>query len=209
MLTNPVSMMSEYTDCPKDVRLSFGARWRNSFNVHNCVALSKSHWKSITRSLNKVSCLLREKERTAVSRVSHIIRARGRHGEVLSSGTGGGRHLERRFLSQMLTSWKSWTRQKFVFEDSPLRRFSYRKRWTTHIPYRICISQVGMERSCNPNTQLKLGPFCTRRGAQRCSSRRVGRVSIVSPRTDDAEVRHDFWIIIRYHIYRHHVDPRV
>ena len=50
---------------------------------------------------------------------------------------------------------------------------------------------------------------CTRRGAQRCSSRRVGRVSTVRQQTRDAESWDDFRSISGNHIYRHHVQPRL
>ena len=39
ILTSPVSMMNENKE---EVQSSLGAHWKNSVNVHNCMALSQS-----------------------------------------------------------------------------------------------------------------------------------------------------------------------
>ena len=66
--------MNEYKGSPKDDQSSLGAHWRNSVNVHNCMALSPSHWKNITGKSGQSDIL------------ANIIRASGRNGEMFRRG---------------------------------------------------------------------------------------------------------------------------
>ena len=74
---------------------------------------------------------------------------------------------------------------------------SHAKKWRRfRVPFRRWFSQVGSKRSGIPEkSTFREEHPCMRRGAQRCFSRRVGRVSEPSDHTDDAEARDDFWSI--------------
>ena len=83
-------------------------------------------------------------------------------------------------LSQTRVSWKCWTRQKFMLEDSMRRRSSCRKTVNisysrSHVVQLSCLEEI---RFSEDPSQFRI-TLHEKRTAQGRSSRRVGRVSTV------------------------------
>ena len=106
-------------------------------------------------------------------------------------------------------SWKIWTRQKPMLQDSMPRKFGRRQTvQTSHFRSQMEQSKIVWKRSWNPKIHFNAGPTCKKRRAQWRPSRKFGRVS-ANRRSDGWQGSPQrFWVEGNY-IDRQHVETRV
>ena len=95
--------------------------------------------------------------------------------------------------SQILQSWRRWTRQKSILEDSMQEKYRCHKREENSDSQWQVVQQNCQEETTNSENLLQ------------------GESGESQPEEakDDADARADFWSIQGDFIYRHHIEPRV
>ena len=113
------------------------------------------------------------------------------------------------FWSQTLRSWKIWTRQTSVLEDSMQRKF-FAENGENFI---FAVADGTVKLSGRDQVFRRTTPFLAHpaRGEEHndvCQGESDGSQPLDTP-THDGEARHDFWTIAGNYIHRHHFEPRV